>query len=69
MHRRLIRFVHAAFACALAMIAAPGPASVVPLPSGVEAHNGTATIRVTALTDSILRVRIGRGPALPEDAS
>src|SRR5689334_21557556 len=39
------------------------------LPNGLEASNGTATLRVTALSDSILRVRVARGGAFPEDAS
>ncbi|GAA4755736.1 glycoside hydrolase family 31 protein [Sphingomonas daechungensis] len=39
------------------------------LPNGVEISNGAATIRVQALTDSIIRVRIARGGAFPEDAS
>jgi alpha-glucosidase len=38
-------------------------------PSGIEASNGAATLRVTALTDGILRVRIAHGGAFPEDAS
>ena len=36
--------------------------------NGVEVSNGTARIRVEALTDSILRVRIARGQ-FPEDSS
>src|SRR5690349_19780687 len=39
------------------------------LANGVEANNGTATLRITALTDGVLRVRIARGRAFPEDAS
>ena len=38
------------------------------LQHGTEVTNGSETIRVTALTDSILRVRVARG-AFPEDAS
>jgi alpha-glucosidase len=38
------------------------------LQHGMEVTNGSETIRVTALTDSILRVRVARG-AFPEDAS
>jgi alpha-glucosidase len=37
--------------------------------SGIEISNGPATIRVSALTDSILRVRIARGRDFGEDAS
>ncbi len=36
--------------------------------SGIEAQAGPVRVRVTALTDSIVRVRVGRG-GLPEDAS
>lgn len=45
------------------------PASVTPLANGAETHIGPALVRVTALTDRILRVRIGRDGHLPEDAS
>ena len=53
------------------MLAAAPISGQVPraLPNGVEAANGTATLRVTAITDSILRVRIARGGAFAEDAS
>ena len=47
----------------------PGPPPAHPLKNGVEMSNGAATIRVTALTDSIIRVRIARGAQFPEDAS
>ena len=46
----------------------PPPPAATPLKNGAELSNGSATIRVTALTDTILRVRIARG-AFPEDAS
>jgi alpha-glucosidase len=46
----------------------PPPPMPAPLRDGAQISNGTATIRVTALTDEILRVRIARG-AFPEDAS
>jgi alpha-glucosidase len=39
------------------------------LPNGVEASNSEAAIQITAITDSILRVRIARGGRFPEDAS
>jgi alpha-glucosidase len=42
--------------------------SAAALPNGVEIHSGAAVMRVTALTDDVLRVRIGVGQ-LPEDAS
>lgn len=43
-------------------------ASMSALSGGIEAHEGAIRIQVIALTNAILRVRIGRG-ALPEDAS
>ena len=47
----------------------PPPKPAVPLRHGAEMSNGSATIRVIALTDSILRVRVARGGDFPEDAS
>jgi len=44
-------------------------AAVRQLPDGIEARRGPLLMRVTALTDEIIRVRIGRSGALPEDAS
>jgi len=55
-----------AFTPAAAQMA--GNAPISHLPAGVEAGNGPVRMQVTALTDSILRVRIAKG-ALPEDAS
>jgi alpha-glucosidase len=46
----------------------PPPPPATPLTNGAELSNGSATIRVTALTDTILRIRIARD-AFPEDAS
>src|SRR5260221_8997902 len=46
-----------------------GAAALKPLANGVEVSNGVATLRVTALTDGILRVRIAQAGAFPEDAS
>jgi alpha-glucosidase len=54
---------------ALIVAAQPAVAAVTPLANGAEANNGSATIRVTALTPSILRVRIARAGRFPEDAS
>jgi alpha-glucosidase len=39
------------------------------LPDGVEVQAGSATIRITALRDDIVRFRIAPGSTLPEDAS
>src|SRR5258708_18428348 len=40
-----------------------------PLRDGIEIQAGTASLRITALRDDILRVRVAPGGALPEDAS
>jgi alpha-glucosidase len=59
-----------AFALAIGMLAAPASAQpATPLRDGLEARSGAAAIRVTALTDSVLRVRMGRDAGFPEDAS
>ena len=39
------------------------------LANGIEGANPKARIRITALSNSIIRVRIGRGGKFPEDAS
>ena len=78
-HRKHILLLLASAACLAGPLAAPAAAQA-PTPAsessaliaqrgGFELRNGAAVIRVTALTDQILRVRIGRGGALPEDAS
>src|SRR3954451_15810389 len=56
------------FALTLAL-AAPAFAQTRPLPSGVEVSRGSASVVVTALTDSILRVRVSHGFGFGEDAS
>jgi alpha-glucosidase len=62
-------------AIAAATAAAAAPRAPVPAvrfvarADGLEIRNGSALMRVTALTDAILRVRIGRDGRLPEDAS
>ncbi len=60
--------------CILALFAllSAGAAAAAGLdhaPNGVTAHRGPVVMRVTALTDDVLRVRVGRDGALPEDAS
>lgn len=45
------------------------PASLTARANGIEARHGPMMLNVTALTDSILRVRIARNGTLPEDAS
>lgn len=60
---------------ALATATVPSLASAQAAPAvtarsdGAEIATAGATIRVVALTDSILRIRVGRGGAMPEDAS
>ncbi|HEV3150371.1 MAG TPA: alpha-glucosidase, partial [Acidobacteriaceae bacterium] len=39
------------------------------LDNGMELHNGSAVMQITALRDDVLRVRVGPEGALPEDAS
>jgi alpha-glucosidase len=43
--------------------------SATPLPNGIELHDGTLVMRITALRDDVLRIRAGRNNALPENAS
>jgi alpha-glucosidase len=40
-----------------------------PLPDGIAVQSGSAILRITALRDDIVRVRIAAGGTLPEDAS
>ena len=59
---------------ALVLASVPGVApaaalTVVPHADGVDVHQGRVLMRVTALTDQIVRVRIARDGVLPEDAS
>lgn len=68
--------VLSAFALSAAsMFAAPpvaaqaASAGIMHFPSGIEAGSGPVRMRITALTDSILRVRVARGGQFPEDAS
>ncbi len=63
----MIRIFLAMFAALAAQAASA--AGITALPNGIEANNGHATVRVTALSDSVVRVRIARGTAFPEDAS
>jgi len=53
----------------LLTLARPAAASLAPVSGGFEAAQGAVRVRVTALTDSIVRVRIARNGAFPEDAS
>ncbi len=53
------------FAGILAALASPSLAQT----SGIEISNGATSVRINALTDSILRVRVGHESHFPEDAS
>jgi alpha-glucosidase len=67
---RLLAVFALAASAPLQSRAATLPASDIEhLPNGVEARNAAILMQVTALTDSIIRVRIARGSQFPEDAS
>lgn len=54
----------------LVTLATPAYAQAVsPRPDGAEVQTGSLTLRVTAQTDEILRVRVARDGRFPEDAS
>lgn len=69
--------VLAALACSTITLSAPSTAqtlathavAVENLPNGIRASTLTRRISITALTDSIIRVRIARGQSFAEDAS
>ena len=65
----MLRAFLAALALALGSVAGAAEAQVALRPNGVDVSNGSATLKITALTDSILRVRIARGDQFGEDAS
>jgi alpha-glucosidase len=48
---------------------AASSAGAQPVPNGTEVRRDGVTLRVEALSDSILRVRVWRGAEMPEDAS
>src|SRR3954452_23573327 len=56
------------FALTLAL-AAPAFAQTTPPPNGLQVSSGRASVVVTALTDSILRVRVSHGAGFGENAS
>jgi alpha-glucosidase len=69
---RFSLLIGAAIASAAPAMAAPVQAvsaGVAARPDGVEIRKGPLLMRVTALTDTLLRVRIARDGVLPEDAS
>jgi len=51
------------------MSLAQGRPNIIPLPNGVEIKLGSAILSVTALTDTVLRIRETNSGLLPEDAS
>jgi alpha-glucosidase len=57
-----------AFVAAARAAAQPAP-SIAHLPNGIDVTSGAARMRVTALTDSIVRVTVAPTGAFPEDAS
>jgi alpha-glucosidase len=61
-------FVYAA-AIAQSQVALDAVTNTQPLRDGIQIQAGAAQLRITALRDDIVRVRIAPGPALPEDAS
>jgi alpha-glucosidase len=63
-----VRFLAGACALTLSLPAAAAPA-LRHLPNGVELTGANGSMRVTALTDSVLRVRITKGGKFGEDAS
>jgi alpha-glucosidase len=52
-----------------ALAAQPQRSSIEHLPSGIDARKGPARIRVTALTNSIIRVEVARDGKFPQNAS
>ena len=62
-------FPAAAYCAQEAAPAVLAPADVAMRADGMEVRRGPLLVRVTALTDQIIRVRIGRDGRLPEDAS
>ena len=56
-------------ALTLALAAPVQAQSVLPRSNGIEAKRGAVRMRVTALTDSILRISMTNGASFPEDAS
>ena len=59
------------FAAAIALLASTAPASaqIVPLPGGVQATGHGTSLRVEALTDAIVRVRVAPAGRWSEDSS
>ena len=59
----------AAPAWAAAPVSSAQQGTIAARNDGIEVRRGDTVMRVTALTDDILRVRIARGGTFPEDAS
>ena len=64
-----LRPLIAGFVLAGAFASTARAQSVRHLANGIAASNGSTRMQVTALTDSIVRVRVSRSGSLPEDAS
>lgn len=64
-----IRFALLALLSPCLLLAQTGAPLFHALPDGIEASQGATLLRVTALSDSVLRVRAAHGQPLPEDAS
>jgi alpha-glucosidase len=65
---RLRRALAAALISSSLHAVATAQGTISPVAGGAELRDGSTQIRVIAITDNILRIRVGRG-ALPEDAS
>ena len=64
-----MRWALAGFALAMPVAAQAGDGTITARRDGIEAHRGALVMRVTALTDDILRVRVAPDGKFPEDAS
>ena len=65
----VLRALLTALALAIGSIAEAAGAQFTPRANGVDVSNGSATLRITALSDSILRVRLTPDGQFGEDAS
>ena len=65
--QRMVRIFLAILGATAAQAASA--AGIAALPNGVEASNGQTAVRVTALSETVVRIRIAHGTAFPEDAS
>ncbi|MBB5717010.1 hypothetical protein, partial [Sphingomonas aerophila] len=71
-HRTWLLGAAGVLALAAPTVIAPAAAQatgIIARAGGMETRQGDNVVRVTALTDDILRVTIARGTQMPEDAS